>query len=288
MGERTDMTGIGSELQARAWIRIFGTGLDFDAISGGVGLQPSDVHHAGDPAPSGTPLPRDLWSLASPLPRSEPLDSHIKWLARSLQPAYAFLRSLKEKAEVRSFCGMLIQGDSATFRVSAEALKPFVELAIDLEVSLIFTGYSDERAAAPEAPTSGSDSEAYRTESRVLLDLRGDGLDPAGIFRALGGEPAELHRAGELDASGHPFSTNTLSLTVPLDREEELDSHLKWLAGLLARHRDALRGLEGNVEGLVRCEFRTESDNAGFGVSPGALGILVELDLALEVVAHLM
>jgi hypothetical protein len=265
--------------EARAWLNVFGVGLDIGEISDALKVRASDTHRAGDPAPSGTPLPRDLWSVGSPLPRTEPLDSHIKWLIRSLQPGYALLRSLKDKAEVRSFCGILIEGDSASFRVSAEALKLFVELGVDFELSLIFVGYSDGQSAAPELPTPECDSDTYRTEARVFFDLRGNSKDVAEAWGALGGKPSEVHHAGEVDTWGNPYLTDQWSLAAPVGPGEELDRHLKWLADFLLRHADSIRSLTGDIEALVRCDFGTESDNGGLGISAQALRAPVDLDL---------
>jgi len=85
-----------------------------------------------------------------------------------LEPRYSFLRALKRTTEVRSFCGVIVDGTKCSFGLSAEALRLFTEVDIEMEVSLIFGGYSDE-----ESPGSTSaESEEQLPETDTPPELR--------------------------------------------------------------------------------------------------------------------
>ena len=281
-------------VEARMWLNIFGRSLDFEGITNALGVRPSDCHRAGDLDPSRRPLPRDLWSLGSPLPRTEPLDAHIKWLFRALEPCFPVLRQLTERAEVRSFCGILAEGDRCGFRVSSEALRFFVELTIPMEISLIFTGYSDlgrvsSQTELPEEEPAGTpEPRHYDTESSVIFQILGGNLDLAGISKSLGLEPSATHRAGDVDQAGNPYGSDMWSLKVPSPKSDELDTHLRWLGTVLLPHADFLRSLGLRAELLIRCNFGTESDTGGVGISPEGLKVCTELGIPLEFTTFLI
>lgn len=277
-----------SQVKSCAWLRIFGSSLNFGQISATLGVEPSEIHNAGQPMPSGQPIPKDMWSLRSGLPRISPMDSHLRWLDETLRPHFEFLRALKGMAEVRSFCGVIAEGEECTFTLSAEALTLFVELDIDLELSLIFLGLAHEQPAAQGSPAWGSDSEVYRTESRVVLDIGGNDLDLAGITRAFGLQPSEVHRSHDLDVSGKPYSTDVWSFVAPLSATEDLDAHLRWLGSALLRHPDSVRSVTRGADALIRCDFGTESDNGGVGISPHGLKVLVEFKIPMDFHAYLI
>lgn len=279
------------KVKSRAIIRIFGAPLDFDLIASHLGVQPSRVHRMGDTLGPGGPFAHDLWSIGSPLDRSEPMDKHLLSLKQILKPHYDFLRSLKEEAQVRSFCGVVVDGEECTIQLSAEALGIFVELDIDLELSLILLGNGGpNKPEEPEIKGSslGMESKPDLKESRVILTLRGQEMNLERTSATLGITPSETHCAGELDPSGRPYPIDAWSLVVPVDSKEEPDGHLRWVAHFLSQHAEFIRLLGTGADVHVHCVFRTASDNGGFAISPAALRVPVELAATLAITAQLI
>ena len=287
--------GLIGQIRSSACLRIFGFHLNFEEISQALGIRPSQTHRAGDLDARRRPHVSDLWLLEAPLPETEAMDAHIEWLRGTLEPHYSFLRGLKESAQVRSYCGFTV-GDRGTFRLSPEGLSLFTNLAIDLEIGLVLLGPADSAEGAEDlGPTDDTEAEmpqseppAYRTTSKVALQVVGAGLDLSGISAQLGFDPSKAHRLGEIDAAGNPYPNDSWCLAVPLGRRDALDAHLKWLGMALLPHSSFLRSLKYQAELLVRCDFGTESDTGGLGVSSEGLRLCTELDIALEFNAFLL
>lgn len=287
--------GLMSQIRTSACLRIFGFHLNFEEISQGLGVRPSQTHRAGNFDARRRPRVSDLWLLEAPLPETEAMDAHIQWLRRTLEPHYSFLRGLKENAQVRSYCG-LTADDRGTLRLSAEGLSLFTDLAIDLEIGIVFLGPADSGESAEDlGPTDKTEAEiaqseppAYRTRSQVALQVVGAGLDLSSISAQLGFGPSKAHHLGETDSAGNPYPTDSWSLVAPLPRRDALDEHLKWLGMALLPHSGFLRSLKYQAELLVRCDFGTESDTGGVRVSPEGLRVCTEPDIPIEFEAFLI
>ncbi len=273
-----------------ASLRVFGDGLDFESISSGLHLKPSYLHRAGDSGRTQEPRSKDLWSLDSPLPRPEGLEAHLLWIENAVSPAYPFLRRLKDKAEVRSFCGVVAEGE-ARFVLSAKSLQLFTELDIEMELSLVFVGPSAEEPSESSLTTAmiqedgiGSSEEIGRskTSSALRLKIMGRDLDFEEISRSLGVQPSEVSGTRDLSSFGAPDVVNGWSLSVPVDPEERPNDHFLWLANFLSHHINSFRGLSARNDILIHCEYRTENDIGGFGISADALRTPVELGVRLE------
>lgn len=283
---------LASQVASSASLRIFGFGLDFEQISQVLQIEASQTHRAGELNARRRPSVSDLWLLDSPLPLTEPMEAHIQWQRRIAAPHYGFLRGLKEGSQVRSYCG-LTADDIGTFRVSAESLSLFTELAIDLEVGLVFLGPADsgdgvaQFGSTSKAEVEAPESPACRTNSKVAFQVSGTRLNLHGISAELGFEPSEVHHVGEKGAAGERYSTDLWSLAAPLPRRDTLDVHLRWLGMALRRHSDFLRSLTHEADLLIRCEFGTESDSGGVTVSPEGLKVCTQLDIPLEFDAFL-
>jgi len=282
-------------VQSRAWLNVFGHGLDFNLISSELNLTPYDTHRAGDLDRAKKPLPQDLWSVASPLPRSEPLNAHVQWLVDRLFPHYGFLLSLKRNAEVRSFCGLIIEGDRAAFRLSPKTLGLFVGLAIPMEISLIFSGiaqpikdFSDLDSSQAKPEMKQPTIETYQTECEVTFQISGAGLDLEGVSRTLGLKPSEAHRSVDRASLGQADWGDLWSFALPLPPNVELEAQLEWVGTRLLPHSDFLRSLKGTHELLIRCNFRTESETGGLSAAPASLRICTDLDIPLEFNTSLM
>ena len=116
---------------------IAGTGLDLDHISEGLHIQPTDAHRAGELNLIGQPFQHDMWSLETPLPESDSLETHLRWLGEELSPHHAYLRSLKTVAEVYVYCGLNSDSDQCGFSLSPEALALFTDVGISMEVTIL-------------------------------------------------------------------------------------------------------------------------------------------------------
>lgn len=268
-------------VSSSASLRVFGTDLDFAAISRAIGVGPTDSRRAGTLLPSGHPQPRDLWVLKSPLPRAHLLEEHLLWLKQVIGQHCDRVHSLKQTVDVRSFCGVIAEGDSCSFRLSPEALRFFTDLDLDLELSLIFLS-SEPEQIPPLVIDTKSRTDAYRTESQVSLRIAGNNLDVKGISRTLDCELSQVHHSGDRDTSGLAYSSDLWSLVVPLPRTDDLDAHLKWLTSMLAQHADFVRSIKDKADLVVHCHFGTESDTGGIGISAGALRVCTELHIPLE------
>jgi len=271
--------------QFSASIRIFGRELDFDSLSSVLG-QPSHTHRSGEHGRTSKPFSQDLWSLDSPLARSASLDEHIRWLKKALEPHSSFLRQVMQKSEVRSFCGVIADGTECGFVLSGDASGLFTELGIGAEVSLIFLGSEDETSAGLSSTNQRGESanesgpEAYRTESRVYLDLSGAEPDRVAASDALGVRPSDFLPTSQDGVSG---AQKTWSLLAPVNAEQEIISQgLLWLGALLSRRPDSVKSLRVRSQVVIRCEYCTESDHGDFEISTEALQVPVALDLPLE------
>jgi Domain of unknown function (DUF4279) len=254
---------------AQASLRILGVGLDFDLISERLRLGPSDTHRKGDHGVISRPYPSDMWLFESPLPRSEPLDTHILWLRRVLSPRYESLRAFMKEYDVSVYCGITVEGTSCSFTISPEALGVFVELDIPLDLTYIFTGYSEpacseglggEDAAVSKRPgTTGTVESACEVELRV----------PGGVRKL--GEGSVLTPSGVSE-----------SLRVPVDRGAAPEEHLRWLAGFLEEGAHVISSWRKSSSVLVRCELGVENDYGEFNLSGTAMAPLVRSGIPLE------
>lgn len=121
-----------------ATLRIYGDGLDFEAITAAMGLRPTHAHKKGESRrPGGHPYPDDAWHYSSGLPEDAPLDAHLQTLWADVAPACAFLMSLKLQHRVDVFCGYRSDSDHAGFQVEAKSLAIFTALEIPFGVSVI-------------------------------------------------------------------------------------------------------------------------------------------------------
>jgi Domain of unknown function (DUF4279) len=269
-----------------ASLRILGLGLDLSAISKELGVEPSLARRKGEHGLAQTSQSADVWCLDSPHPRSEPLDIHLEWLRHVLVPHYGFLQELQRKCDLSVYCGITIEGDRGRFRVPAEALRLFVELEIDMDLSLIFTGYSDQ-----ERLNSGraSANDQVRSEGAdASFEISGTTFDVSQISKKLGVEFSQTYPAADASSSKRLSATKLWSLVVPVPRSSELDAHLRWLGTTLLPHVELLMSLKGQSDMLIRCNFVTRSDTGGVIISAEGLRAFTELNIPLEFNAFLI
>ncbi|MEW6022789.1 MAG: DUF4279 domain-containing protein [Pseudomonadota bacterium] len=89
-----------------ASIRIGGAGKYHESIFLATGLSASRSHLVGDRVSPRSLAVRkeDLWSLASPLEGSRPIDEHINWLLDVVSPHQAFFAQVVEEAAWADLC----------------------------------------------------------------------------------------------------------------------------------------------------------------------------------------
>jgi hypothetical protein len=275
-------------------MRIFGEHLDLDLITRSLGVQPSNAHRVGEPDLIGQPFPHDLWQLDAPVNRVETLEKHLLSLSQLLEPGFDFLRSLKGQAQVRSFCGIISDSHEGSFCLSPGALGIFTSLGIDMELSLIFLCLDTEDASATITPNLPQDAEpeaesqSYRTEARASLEITGAASDLKEISEGLGLPPSDRLCRGDASPLVPSGDGCHWAFTCPLPVTDELDLHMKWLGEKLLTHSKPLRTLKPRTEMVVCCEFRTESDTGGVGISPKGLEACTEIGIPLDFSAALI
>ncbi len=98
------------------------------------------------------PYPTDMWLLESPLGHDQDLELHLNWLAERLLPRKQYITSLSKELKVDIYCHKTCYTEQASLTLSPNALRIFTELAIPLDVSLIFL--PDEPDETPLSPPS--------------------------------------------------------------------------------------------------------------------------------------
>jgi hypothetical protein len=102
------------------------------------GIQPTHCHKAGDIRLKDKRWENTIWTLKSPLPESESLSVHLRWLWEALAPHQEYFRTLKESGvKMDLFCGFRSNVDTGGFSIEPDALKVATELGLTLEVSVI-------------------------------------------------------------------------------------------------------------------------------------------------------
>jgi len=120
-----------------ASLRVFGEIPDLEAISAGLGLQPTYVHRKGERRPVGSPYDMDMWSYDPPVMQSEPLHKHIYVLWAKLKPHKRYLLELKKRATVDVFLGYRSDCETAGVEVPYTSLEIFIELEVPFGLSII-------------------------------------------------------------------------------------------------------------------------------------------------------
>lgn len=137
------------QFAAGAAFRVYGTGLDIDRITRELGLSPDHRHKKGDPDPGKRLYPHDMWSLSSPLAKDCDLDLHVTWLGERLLDRKDYILSLTKNFKVDIYCWKNCFTEQSSLMLPSNILRIFVELNLDLGVSLL--------CLPPEAKVGGSD-----------------------------------------------------------------------------------------------------------------------------------
>lgn len=125
------------QFTAGAAFRVYGTGLDFDGITGELGFSQDLQHKCGDLDAGKRPYAQDMWSLASPLGEGQELELHLTWLLDRLLARRNYVLSLKNKFTVDMYCWRNCFTEQSSLMVSSKVLRMLSELDLDLGVSLL-------------------------------------------------------------------------------------------------------------------------------------------------------
>ncbi|HEX3051097.1 MAG TPA: DUF4279 domain-containing protein [Aggregatilineaceae bacterium] len=121
-----------------ATLRISGEHLDFDNIRQTLRVSPTHCHRKGErKGQLAPPYAQDMWSYKPPVPGEHPLEEHINALWADIQPAKAYLLTLKETSTVDVFLGYRSNSDTAGLEIPHTCLAMFVELEIPFGLSII-------------------------------------------------------------------------------------------------------------------------------------------------------
>lgn len=121
-------------------------------------------------------------------------------------------------------------------------------------------------------------------DSTVTFIIRGAGLDLEAITQTLGISPSKTHRVGDpsrLKTRG-PAVDDRWSLKSPLDAEEPMDAHLRWLAQQLEPHYEYIKTLGAVADVYIYCGFTSDSFQPSFSLSPEALAIFADLGVQMR------
>jgi len=190
------------------------------------------------------------------------------------------------QCDLSIYCGVTIEGDRCQFRIPSAALSVFTELGIDMDLSLVFTGYSNLGQLGTETPSAEDQSNSEG--ARASFNIFGTAFDADRISRVLGGGSSHSSPRGNASASKNRSPTDVWSLVADVPQSTELDGHLRWLGGRLSPQVGFLTSLKGQVDMLIRCNFITRSDTGGVIVSAAGLEICTKLDIPLEFNARLI
>ena len=268
-------------IDTQASLGVFGTGVDFQLISQELRTQPSHSHRAGDPGLTSRPYPQDLWLLESPLLPSDTLDAHLKWLGDLVAPHYQFLRMLKQKHEIRSYCGISIRGSGCRFRISPEALNIFVDLGIAMNLTVVFTGESQSELDV------SAEGRAEPAGAVASFEIVGKPSDVGEVASELNTLAPYVSRAAESETSAKVQQSSFWVVTAP-EVGDGLDAQLIWLASELSPYSSFLQSVARRVAPLVRCALRAEKDISDQSLSPEGLSFLTSVGIPMELDASLV
>src|SRR5215469_11731403 len=137
LDDRTEARNEEYRFAYSATLRVFGSGLDLDAISTALKLRPTHVHRIGEKRKHLPAWKHDMWSYDAPVDKSEPLHKHIDALWARMRPHKDYLLELKRHATVDVFLGYRSDCGTAGVEVPHTSLEMFIELEIPFGLSII-------------------------------------------------------------------------------------------------------------------------------------------------------
>jgi Domain of unknown function (DUF4279) len=117
----------------------------------------------------------------------------------------------------------------------------------------------------------------------AALRVSGFGLDMEDITQQLGHVSSHTHQKGELNQLKEPYGTDMWLLDSPIGKDQPLESHLNWLAGVLLPHKQYISQLRKEQKIDIYCYKTCYTEQASLNLSSQALRIFTELNFDLGV-----
>jgi hypothetical protein len=117
-------TNEGTQTRCYVAFSIIATRLDFEEISSALNQEPAEIRGAGSQTSAALkPQEDDVWTIASPLDPSEPVEEHLRWLHTRLEPRAKYLAELSRSASLRVYIGLTLSAEQNGFRISQEFVR---------------------------------------------------------------------------------------------------------------------------------------------------------------------
>lgn len=142
---------------------------------------------------------------------------------------------------------------------------------------------SKRRSTTRLASMKARNDERRTFAAGASMRIKGLGLDMESIASELGHSPSHSHRQGEPDQLGEPYKTDMWLLRSPLDANQPLEIHLRWLAEVLLPHRQYIAQLREKYDVDIYCYKTCYTEQASLTLSSEALRVFTELDFKLGV-----
>jgi len=132
---------------------IVGSSLDFDGISVALNQTSARSGRAGTQTVAGALL-EDVWSISSPFESLRPLDEHLHWLRKQLEPHTEFLKDLSRTAKMRIYIGFTLSREQNSFAVPADIIRLFASFNAFIEM-YILCNFGDDLQGGNDQARSG-------------------------------------------------------------------------------------------------------------------------------------
>ena len=127
------------------------------------------------------------------------------------------------------------------------------------------------------------DTPEYQHYSATLR-ISGKIHDMKVLSTRLGMEATQIFRLGDpIEGTAETYPMDSWEITSPVRRDRPLEDHLAWLKSKLIPRGSVLRDIHTALAVDVFCQYRSNHNLGGFGLSPEALEWLTELGLGLEI-----
>ena len=121
-----------------ASLRVFGQSLDFGELERRLGVAPTISYRKGAPCGLGSRSREfDMWLLAAPAGREQPLSRHLDALWKAVKPNVSYLKKLKRTHTVDIYCRYFANVPSAGFEIDCSSLEMFRALDLSFGVSVL-------------------------------------------------------------------------------------------------------------------------------------------------------
>jgi Domain of unknown function (DUF4279) len=128
-----------------ASFRIISAELDLAELEKTLGVPATQAHLKGQRSRSGVVFRQSMWSLKSPLPKSETLDRHLEWLLDRLEPKAEEIRSMSRAYKLDFFCGFCSAHGQGGFVLDGVLLARLARLGVPLGLDLYPPGPAEEQ-----------------------------------------------------------------------------------------------------------------------------------------------